>query len=252
LFILNGLLAELLIQLGYTVCRVPSYVYVENKMFRDVVSHIILIVSCPDKPPESLWMVDVGFGEPSIHPLRYDRDAFSQIQSSPDGMLSKICKMDDGTDDVLLYWWYSPFMAWVPRLKWNYSSSMLKKNGPSLASFASALSTVKEEASIFTQKMICCRLTREQKFTVAGNKYKVTGPPRFINGDTLNMVDSDNGNNEATPSSSQVVPIVVHQIESEDELRTILRDNFAIPIEATDGISLVTSIAADPNIWSNQ
>ena len=241
----NGLLAELLVQLGYSVCRVPAYVYANNEMFRETPSHIILIVSCKNDPSNSTesscWLVDVGFGEPAIHPLRYG--TFDEIQTTPDGMQSKICKSDDGTDDVILYWWHVPMNNWVPRLKWKFAASMLKDEGPPLPEFSGELATTLEEKSIFAQKMICCRLTRDRKYTVAGNKFKITGPPRFTSIHKYNVDSAE---------SAPIVPAVIREIESETELRNILLEHFSIPIDATTGIALEKSIAADANIWSNQ
>lgn len=238
----NGLLGELLVQIGYIVRLVPAHVYINNEMFRDETSHIILFVSCPndavDSTDSSVWLVDVGFGEPAIHPLRYD--TLDKIQTTPDGMLSKICKSNDGTDDVILYWWHAPMNNWVPRLKWNFAASMLKENGPPLLEFSDELARTLEEKSIFAQKLVCCRLTRDRKYTVAGNKFKITGAPRFPSHD-----DDDR-------DSAPVVPVVIREIESENELRTILLEYFGIPVDATVGIALEKSIAADANIWSNQ
>ena len=235
----NGLLAELLVQLGYNVCRVPAYVFVNNEKFRDVPSHIILIVSCTNETStstdSSLWLVDVGFGEPAIHPLRYDIMDES-VQITPDGMHSKIGTSEDGTD-VILYWWHAPMNDWVPRLTWNYAASMLMHHeGPPLSAFLNELNTTLDETSIFAQKMICCRVTRDHKYTVAGNKFKITGPPRFPKMDAVPVV----------------VPVVIREIQSDHELQTILLEYFDIPIDATSGITLEKSMAADAQIWSNQ
>jgi N-hydroxyarylamine O-acetyltransferase len=239
-FELNGLLAELLIKLGYTVGRVPASVCFDEVNFRDVETHLVLIVACNTNQPNersSLWFVDVGFGEPSIHPLQYDERSFDLTQVTPEGMQSKISKIDG---DVILYWWSYQSRKWLPRLKWNYDASLLLGlKSPPLAAFVNNLAAVHDEASIFSQKLICCRLTREMKYTVAGNRYKVTGKPRF------NM-------DQAVESActGPVPPVAIRLLESEDELRNALRNNFDIPMEATDGIGLKKSLTADPIIWS--
>jgi N-hydroxyarylamine O-acetyltransferase len=225
-FELNGLLAELLTELGYGVCRIPAFVYINEVAFAEKATHLVLVVVCqPGTEQESTWFVDVGFGEPSIHPLRYD--AFDEEQITTEGMRSKFARKGD---DVVLHW-FRASDEWVPRLKWNYEDSLLGSNGPALSSFEAALAVVHGSSSIFAQKLIVCLLTRENKLTVAGNRLKVTGPPRFPEQD-------------ATP--------IVRSLESEDEVREILRDDFGIPFEETQGICLGKSIAADPSIWSNQ
>jgi hypothetical protein len=84
---------------------------------------------------------------------------------------------------------------------------MLKENaGPPLSAFSDELAVTLEEKSIFSQKMICCCLTRDKKYTVAGNRLKITGPPRFA---SMPMHDGD---------SSPVVPVVTREIKSEHEL----------------------------------
>ncbi len=247
-FEVNGLLAELLVQLGYTVCRVLAHVYVNNEKFRDVASHIVLIVSIPDDNlSQRKWMVDVGFGEPSIHPLRYDDAALDQEQVTPDGMRSKISRstdMDDH-DTTTLYWWHAPKNDWLPRLKWSYAASQLLEHGPPLSDFSHIVTTTMDDTSTFAQKLICCRLTRAKKYTVAGNKFKVTGSPRFVATTTTSPSD--------VPTTSITdVPVVIRDIASESQLQSILWEHFGIPCDATTGISLTKSITADTNIWSNQ
>ena len=248
-FEVNGLLAELLVQLGYTVCRVLAHVYVNNENFRDVASHIMLIVSIPDDHLfQRKWMMDVGFGEPSVHPLRYDDEAFDQEQVTPDGMRSKISRAtdiddDDDHDTVILYWWHTPTNNWVPRLKWSYAASQLLEHGPPLADFSHIVTTTMDHTSIFSQKLICCRLMRDQKYTVAGNKFKVTGSPRFITTTTTTS---------PCDGSTTETPVVIRDIASESELQSILMEHFGIPYDATAGISLTKSKTADINIWSNQ
>jgi N-hydroxyarylamine O-acetyltransferase len=232
-FELNGLFAELLIQLGYTVGRVPARVYRDPTICADVATHLILMVQCSNAPGET-WFVDVGFGEPPLHPLRYDQ--WDQEQVTPEGMQSKICHQDE---DVTLYWWSHANQSWLPRLKWNHQASLLLgETSLKLADFAAGLAAVQDPASIFSQKLICCRITREKKYTVAGNRFKTTGSPRFP---------------EATPEQDAAAapPVHIRSMASPEELRAILRDQFDIPMEASEGVELQSSLAADPMIWSH-
>jgi N-hydroxyarylamine O-acetyltransferase len=228
-FELNGLFAELLIQLGYTVGRVPAYDCVDKS------THIILIVACSNS--QDTWFVDVGFGEPPLHPLQYDHSSWDQVQVTPEGMQSKISKQDE---DVILYWWSHDNQTWLPNLKWNYKASLLLgEKSLKLADFAPDLAVTQEKASIFSQKLICCRITREKKYTVAGHRFKTTGSPRF-----------PEPSHEQSKDALVAPPVHIHSIASQEELRIILRDQFDIPMEATSGVGLQFSLAADPMIWS--
>lgn len=227
-FEVNGLFSELLIQLGYTVGRVPAHVYRNATHYVEVPTHMILMVSCEDSP--ATWLVDVGFGEPPIHPLDYT-SSWDQVQITPEGMQSKLVQKDK---DVILYWWSHSTQTWIPRLKWDFDAShLLGENSPSLADFASGLATVLHRDSIFSQKLICCRITQEKKYTIAGHRFKITGAPRFP------------GETDYAP------PVQVDHIDSPEELRVQLRDQFGIPMAATVGLDLQASLAADPMIWSH-
>jgi N-hydroxyarylamine O-acetyltransferase len=237
-FELNGLFAELLIQLGYTVGRVPAWVYRNGTHFPDVATHLSLMVTCRNVP--GMWFVDVGSGEPPLHPLQYDPSSWDQVQVTPEGMQSKISQLNE--EQVILYWWSHANQAWLPRLKWNYQASLLLgERSLQLADFAPSLAVVQDPASIFSQKLICCRLTRDQKYTVAGQRFQTTGAPRFP--------ASSPGEDHA---AALVEPPVHRQsLVSPEELRAVLCDHFDMPLAATEGVGLQASLAADPIIWSH-
>ena len=228
-FELNGLLAELLIELGYGVCRLPSYVCIDpdNVVFQETAMHLLLVVDCQPETDEefSTWLVDVGFGEAAIHPLRYN--AFDEEQRTPEGMQSKLIRKND---DVYLYWLRSSG-EWVPRLKWNYKESLLGSKGPPISSFAKVHEDIHIPSTIFSQKMIVVLVTRNNKLILAGNRLKITGPPRFSDQD---------------PTS------IERFLGSEEAVQEILRDSFGIPCEETQGMCLSKSMAADPSIWASK
>ena len=232
-FELNGLLSVFLEQLGYrSVIRVPAYVYTENDVemqgYRPEPTHMILIVETLNDTTgvSGKYLVDVGFGEPPLHPLRYDL-LLGEEQVTPEGMCSKIVA---GKDDVVrLYWKQSG--EWVERLRWSYQHSMLKANqGPRLCEFSKYLRLVQDPGSIFSQKLIVCRLTRDEKVVLAGSRLQITGPPRFSG---------------EPPSRS------IRCLESEIQAREVLRDLFSQPWTSTKGLKLTKSKAADPAVWSN-
>jgi N-hydroxyarylamine O-acetyltransferase len=73
---LNSLLAAFLEELGYGVTRVPAAVNTDQG-FREIRTHKFLVVCClPGTADESMHYVDFGFGEPPLHPLRYDEECF--------------------------------------------------------------------------------------------------------------------------------------------------------------------------------
>lgn len=216
---LNGLFAELLIELGYGVVRVPSFVFAPDVSgFRDTATHIFLIVTVPED--QSRRMVDVGFGESPIHPLRYEMDT---VQITPEGMESRI--MLCGDDEVVLEW--KKESEWAPRFKWQ-ESDVLWKEGPMLGEFQYSLECVHRPESIFSQKLVVCLTTREKKISLSGRKFKVTAP-RF------------------GPDSK----IAVKAISSEEEARKILTDEFNIPYEETEGLDLRKSTMAPVEIWES-
>jgi N-hydroxyarylamine O-acetyltransferase len=241
-FELNGLLAHFLTELGYGVCRVSAYVNVQG-VYRDVATHMILIVSCPnDNDITSQWLVDVGFGEPPVQPLSYNDNMWDQEQVTPEGMRSKLIRVrapNDGggaadtKDEAHLLWFRPETQTWAPRLKWKHADALLGNRGPPLESFAPGLSATLDESSVFGQKLICCRVTRDTKRTLAGHRFKVTGPPRF-------------GTSELPEP-----PIVEQPLESDEAARQVLWREFGIPLEQSVGLRLTRSITADPLLWSH-
>jgi hypothetical protein len=116
-FELNGLLAELLLELGYNVVRVPAHVYTGDG-YTEVASHMFLMVTLNNnlnKEKSTRYLVDVGFGEPSIHPLRYD---FDSVQVTPEGMTSRIVPNGDSS---VLEWLDVKTGAFVPRFKFKHT-----------------------------------------------------------------------------------------------------------------------------------
>ena len=245
-FELNGLLGEWLTELGYKVCRVPARVYT-GECFQDEPSHMVLIVQCCgcDTTATRLYYVDVGFGEPPLQPLVYygPDGLYGQEQITCEGMCSRfsLVKNDNGDEDddtVVLSWFRDG--AWRPRLKWSYQASLLLHGGtagPTLAEFRDGLQRVLDNSSIFAQKLIACRLTRDQKVTLAGHRLKITQPRGLDN----NSSDNDDNNAEA---------FIVQEVQTNGEGRKVLETHFGIPYSSSEGLDLDESRQADPKIWS--
>lgn len=222
----NSLFSSWLEELGYIVFRVPAYVYVREAGFRPEPTHMILMVQCSStaiidmnnsEDDKIYYYVDVGFGEPPLQPLKYNRKYLSGIeQTTCDGMRSRFrwfneTKCNEG-DTVLLEWFRDG--AWQPRLKWSYAASMC--NTP-LKVFDQGLKIIQQPDSNFSQRLICCLLTRDCKLTLAGNAFKTT-QPRGLDGIT-------------------VEPIIA-VVESNEEGRYILKRRFGIPLQASNGLDL--------------
>jgi arylamine N-acetyltransferase len=184
---------------------------------------MVLFVAIDSISSKCLYFADVGFGEPAIHALNYS--VFDTEQVTPDGMQSLLKREGE---DVILYWMKEG--KWTPRLKWEYKSSI--GDGFDVSSFDQYLQLVQDPTSIFSQKSIVTLVNREYKISMAGNKLKVTGPPRFVAPGI-----------EGSP--------VIEYCRSEQEAGKILRDRFGIPRQETDGLNLQKSTQASEAIWSN-
>jgi arylamine N-acetyltransferase len=224
---LNSLFAALLRACGYQVTIVEAVVF--KGTFDGVApSHVCLMVKVPhddEATDDALHYVDVGFGEPPLHPLKLD---FHTEQVTPEGMRSRLMPDDDG--NVVMEWWLGG--SWMQRLRWKLEDA---KGGESLwlPDMVPYLETVSHEESIFSKKLVVCRLFRDQKKTVAGSSYKITGAPRF--------------------SNSEANPVRVQRRESMDlkAIQDILWEQFAIPTEETATLDLEQSTKKEnAEVWA--
>jgi N-hydroxyarylamine O-acetyltransferase len=226
-FEVNGLLAELLTELGYKLVRVIAHVYKKDSGYQADATHMFLMVTVADPKrnnQETKFLVDVGMGEPPIHPLRYD---FDVPQCTPEGMVSRFVKIGGG--DVALEWLDVQSGGFVPRYKFKAEDASVDGAGPAFGDFEENLKKVHFPDSIFEQKLVVCSLTRSQKKTLAGNRLKITGPPRF---------DKD-----AFP--------IVRELGGVDDVRAVLMTEFGIPLDETDGLQLTKSLKSPPELWTH-
>jgi N-hydroxyarylamine O-acetyltransferase len=89
---LNGAFAALLSTLGFQVSLLAARVATAPDGFGPPFDHLVLQVDAPEP-----WLVDVGFGRFSRHPLRLDHRG---DQTDPDGVF-RIVERDHGDLDVL-------------------------------------------------------------------------------------------------------------------------------------------------------
>lgn len=277
-FELNGLLYELLHHhLHYdNIILVPGNVGrptlddPSNIEFFGMPTHMFLLCAIPPQsstPPlhqsgeasndtssqishDDCYIVDVAFGEPAIHPLKYICD---EVQLTPEGMISKVTKDDD---IVTLHWYMND--KWLPRLRWKYSDTIfddINNRRRSISSFHENLRAVQTPESNFSRKLICTKVSRTHKYTLAGNKYKVTGPPRFALSSSPDKMDKHlddnkvpNGNNSNT---MDIVPnVTIEELSSTMDVRKKLLDVFGIPFDQTETLDVSKSIDVDARIWS--
>jgi arylamine N-acetyltransferase len=224
----NSLLSEFLsVELGYRVHRLPAIVYSKDQGYNKPPdgyfdSHICMIVTIDNDD----YFVDVGHGEPPLHPLKFE---FDTEQKTPEGMISRF--IDNGKD-VGLERWSEDSCSFEPTIqfKWQQvdaSSDVENYKLEPLSEFRKDFELQFINGSPFVQKIICCRITRTHKYTVAGHRLKIT-TPRF------------------GPDSQKTVS----EIESSDEGRSILKDIFGMPLEETEGLDFQLSKTADPAIHS--
>lgn len=214
-FELNGLLSELLLELGYSVKRIPAIVHAGDVGgFRRMPTHLVLVVSNPQNQEEELF-VDVGFGEPPINSIKYE---LGVEQETPEGMLSRLVKCSDDPEAVVLEWKLGE--EWLPRLKWPFEHP-----GKALHLFQEGLDATLDDGSIFHQKLIVCKIDRKEKISLAGSRLKITSP-RF------------GPNSQAT----------VEDLGSIEEVHKVLEERFNVP-KAKD-LDLEKSKAAKPEVWA--
>ena len=208
-FELNALFAKLLDQLGYGVTLVNGYMVQANA--QDV-PHMAILAEDNDG---NTWFADVGMGEPPLHPLKFMLD---EVQKTPDGMQSRFiaCK------DVIELQWYLPEKnEWESRFCFDRPGV---ETGPQRnvcsEDFEPLLLEVLDVGSHFRRKPVACKLTRQEKTTLAGNILK-------------------RSQNRFTADATERT----YNLQSIEEIRYVLRDEFGIPLDETLGLS-VPGIAA--------
>ena len=244
---LNGLFAEFLIDLGYDVILVPAIVGRPPLLFDHPPTHVILIVTVPSS--KERYSVDVGFGEPPLHPLPCgDEDLeHGKIQTTPEGMVSRLVRRNGQNQDIVKdgdsvqLEWLKDGGIWTPRLQWKYDDMVpsVSESKRKLSDFQPALDLVLQEGSNFSRKIIVCRLTQDCKTTLAGNLLKVTGPPRF-------PIQEQNSKKDTITTP----PVTTTSLDSLERVRQVLLEEFNIPLEETEELDITQSMAQDPTLWS--
>lgn len=145
---LNGAFAVVLEALGYTVTRLGARVFGGGR-WGPPFDHLALLVSTPDGAEPS-WLVDVGFGAHSRHPLRWD-DRAEQVD--PDGRFTLV-DTDGGDVEVV--------KDGAPQYQVELRPRMLADFGPTCWWQQTS------PDSHFTRDTICSRVDGGGRVTISG------------------------------------------------------------------------------------
>jgi len=153
---LNGVFAALLRRLGFTVTLLAARVFDPEGRIGPPLDHLALRVETPER-----WLVDVGFGRFSHHPLRLDSRAEQpdptgtfQLRDSTDG---DVDILQDGRPLYRLEAHPRELADFAPTCWWQQTSP----------------------ASHFTTSLTCSLVTATGQVTLAGRRLiQTTGPDR--------------------------------------------------------------------------
>lgn len=243
----NLLLAAWLEELGYSVCRVPCIVFGGDicggtQSFDHLPSHVVLIVQCPMQDDENHYYVEVGLGEPPIHPLLFEERVFGKEQRTAEGLRSRL-EYHTIKEETVVQLFLCKNDKWSPQLQWDYQASFKAGGGATIGDFISGVQSVLQPTSVFSQKLICCLLKCDCKLTLAGRKLKVTSPRGL-------WLEEDQ--NPGGADCSGCCKVSIEYLSSNEEGRTILAERFGIPMSSTEGLDLGQSKRADAEIWDEQ
>jgi N-hydroxyarylamine O-acetyltransferase len=152
---MNGAFAALLRALGFKVTLLSARVPCEDGSPGPEFDHLTLRVDL-DEP----WLVDVGFGDSFLDPLRLQAD----VEQAQDGRKFRI--VDEGSS--LQVEMAEPERMWKPQ----YSFTLTPRRLEEFAAMCRYHQTSPE--SPFTRKRVCSRATPDGRITLADMKFIVT------------------------------------------------------------------------------
>ncbi|MBZ0300623.1 MAG: arylamine N-acetyltransferase [Anaerolineae bacterium] len=151
----NGLFAAVLRALGYEVTLLEARVNAREWASGTPLDHLTLVVSLEER-----WLVDVGFGDSFLEPLRFD-DPGPQVQSNGvfriihDGIEGRHARRTNGGD------WHDEYL--------------LRLTPRTLADFAAGCDFHQTSPqSHFTRQRICSRATPAGRVTLSDHRLIVT------------------------------------------------------------------------------
>ncbi len=161
---LNGLFAELLRELGFEVSLLAAGVARANGGFGPEYDHLTLLVECPlsvvhsqlqpavDDGPRTIWLADVGFGDPFRAPLRL----IAGLEQPQDGRTYRLDR--DGERWTL---WERAEGEWEPQYRFTLQPR-------AFAEYAGMCQYHQSSPdSSFTRKRVCSLATVEGRLTLS-------------------------------------------------------------------------------------
>ena len=167
----NGLFAGLLRALGFDVVMLGAGVAHATGGFGPIFDHMALMVTLDER-----WLVDVGFGDSFIEPLRLDSRA-DQVQGTRSFRL-----VDE--DDQIVVMLRNESEEWQPQ----YRFKLQPYTFPDYEEMCRFHQTSPE--SHFTKNLVCSRATADGRITLSGMRFITTsGPQRVQDERTLSSRD---------------------------------------------------------------
>lgn len=156
---LNGMFAALLRALGFQVAMLSAEVANEDGSFSAPFDHMTLLVTLDER-----WLVDVGFGDSFIEPLRLDERG-AQIQGD---RAYRIEPGDNCGDYLVMQQKLSEVDGWKPGYRFKLTTYQYADY------LDRCLFHQTSPTSHFTQNRICSMLTMNGRISVSDTRFIVT------------------------------------------------------------------------------
>jgi len=153
---LNGLFSALLRALGFQVAMLSAEVANDDGTFSAPFDHMTLMVTLDER-----WLVDVGFGDSFIEPLRIDERG-TQIQGD------RAYRIEPGENYLVMQQKTSEVDDWKSGYRFNLTTYQYADY------LERCLFHQTSPASHFTQNRICSMLTMNGRISVSDKRFIVT------------------------------------------------------------------------------
>jgi N-hydroxyarylamine O-acetyltransferase len=193
---LNGLFARLLEALGYRVLRLSASSLNDDGSYTALFDHLILQVHAPDDP-ETAWLVDVGWGDGPLEPLR-------MLEPGVQRQGGRVFQLQPDTCNLVLAE-KTAQETWHPMFRFDLRAYDLEEFAPMCQYHQTS------PDSIFTQKRIATLLRPDGRITLSD----------------LRLITTRESGLRGSGMREE------RQLGSEDEFRVTLRGQFGIVLDET-------------------